>query len=62
MKFPFIIKSAKVFILRILSILSIELIKIETFINFIFMNELITILVYYKFLVDYPLRINLYYI
>ena len=50
MKFPFIIKSAKVFILRILSILSIELIKIETFINFIFMNELITILVYYKFL------------
>lgn len=62
MKFPFIIKSAKVFILRILSILSIELIKIETFINFIFMNELITILVYYKFLVDYPLRINFYYI
>lgn len=62
MKFPFIMKSAKVFILRILSILSIELIKIETFINFIFMNELITILVYYKFLVDYPLRINLYYI
>lgn len=62
MKFPFIIKSAKVFILRILSILNIELIKIETFINFIFMNELITILVYYKFLVDYPLRINLYYI
>lgn len=62
MKFSFIMKSVKVFILRILSILSIELIKIETFINFIFMNELITILVYYKFLVDYPLRINLYYI